>query len=144
MHLCIQLYIGMDILLTHILGFFNAKTHRLNVPFGEWEKIPRLQAKTLVCLRYGKLPKNFPFRLRHKVSSSLDSEIPQANFVWRRGRTRSRLDTGDMQDFGCRDRPRTCFQGSYTFVGIGAAIPVGFQANAEHKGENVPKAFERI
>jgi hypothetical protein len=28
-----------------------------NVPFGEWEKIPRLQAKTLVGLRYReKLP----------------------------------------------------------------------------------------
>ena len=27
-----------------------------NVPIGEWEKIPRLQAKTLVCLRYGQIP----------------------------------------------------------------------------------------
>lgn len=25
------------------------------VPLGEWEKNPRLQAKTLVCLRYGKV-----------------------------------------------------------------------------------------
>jgi len=26
------------------------------VPLGDWEKNPRLQAKTLVCLRYGKVP----------------------------------------------------------------------------------------
>ncbi len=32
---------------------------QFNVPFGEWEKIPRLQAKTLVSLRYhGELPQD--------------------------------------------------------------------------------------
>ena len=35
-----------------------------NVPFGEWEKIPRLQAKTLVGLRYyAELPQDLAFRL---------------------------------------------------------------------------------
>jgi hypothetical protein len=29
---------------------------KIIVPLGDWEKNPRLQAKTLVCLRYGKIP----------------------------------------------------------------------------------------
>ena len=34
----------------------------INVPIGEWEKIPRLQAKTLVGLRYyEKLSQDIPF-----------------------------------------------------------------------------------
>jgi hypothetical protein len=33
----------------------------VNVPIWEWEKIPRLQAKTLVGLRHEKLPQNISF-----------------------------------------------------------------------------------
>jgi hypothetical protein len=33
------------------------------VPLGEWEKNPRLQAKTLVGLRYGALPQIEPYSL---------------------------------------------------------------------------------
>jgi hypothetical protein len=32
-----------------------------NVPFGEWEKIPRLQAKTLVLFRHGALSQIQPY-----------------------------------------------------------------------------------
>ncbi|HDP25551.1 MAG TPA: hypothetical protein ENN34_08910, partial [Deltaproteobacteria bacterium] len=38
------------------------------VPFGEWEKNPRLQAKTLVGLRYGALPEVEPHSIRYQVS----------------------------------------------------------------------------
>ena len=56
------------------------------VPFGEWEKNPRLQAKTLVGLRcHGKLPQDLTFRLRSEVPSGLDHQVPQAGYLWRRG-----------------------------------------------------------
>jgi uncharacterized BrkB/YihY/UPF0761 family membrane protein len=56
------------------------------VPLGEWEKNPRLQAKTLVCLRHGALQEVQPHRLRYQVSPGLDHEIPQAGFARARGR----------------------------------------------------------
>ena len=41
-----------------------AKEKGINVPLGEWEKIPRLQAKTLVGLRYyGKISQNLTFSI---------------------------------------------------------------------------------
>jgi hypothetical protein len=53
----------------------------INVPFGEWEKIPRLQAKTLVCLRCReKLPQDFAFRLRSEISLGLEHQVPQ---IWK-------------------------------------------------------------
>ena len=59
-----------------------------NVPFGEWEKIPRLQAKTLVGLRcHGKLPQDLTFRLRSEIPPGMDHQVPQAGFLWRRGRS---------------------------------------------------------
>jgi hypothetical protein len=58
------------------------------VPFGEWEKNPRLQAKTLVGLRcHAKLPQDLTFRLRSEVPSGLDHQVPQAGYLWRRAPT---------------------------------------------------------
>jgi len=53
------------------------------VPLGDWEKNPRLQAKTLVCLRYGKVPRIQPYRLRFKISPCVDHEVPQADLAGR-------------------------------------------------------------
>ena len=62
------------------------------VPFGEWEKNPRLQAKTLVGLRcHGKLPQDLTFRLRSEVPSGLDHQVPQAGYLWRRGHSLTEL-----------------------------------------------------
>jgi len=55
------------------------------VPFGDWEKNPRLQAKTSVSLRYGTLSSIEPYHLRFEISLGLDHQIPQAGFD-RRGR----------------------------------------------------------
>ena len=73
----------------------------LNVPFGEWEKIPRLQAKTLVGLRYReKLPQDIAFRLRSEISLGLDNQVPQAGFLWRRRSPVTRPHSGNMQVHG--------------------------------------------
>lgn len=50
------------------------------VSLGEREKKPRLQGKTLVCLRYGELQEVQSHSLRYQVSRRLDHEIPQAGF----------------------------------------------------------------
>ena len=68
-----------------------------NVPFGEWEKIPRLKAKTLVGLRYyEKLSQDIPFGVWHQVSFRVDNEIPQADACWKHWHTVTWFDTRNM------------------------------------------------
>jgi hypothetical protein len=67
----------------HISLLIKGKTYKphrnIIVSLGEWEKNPRLQAKTLVCLRYGGLSEIEPYRVRYQVPPGLDHEIPQAS-----------------------------------------------------------------
>ena len=52
---------------------------RFYIPNGDWEKIPRLEAKTLISLRHcAELPKDITKRLRYQVPFSVDNEVPQA------------------------------------------------------------------
>lgn len=45
------------------MGTANILTEIIIVPFGEWEKTPRLEEKTLVGLRYGALSPIKPYRI---------------------------------------------------------------------------------
>ena len=97
----------------------------INVPFGEWEKIPRLQAKTLVGLRYReKLPQDFAFRLRSEISLGLDHQVPQAGFLWRRRSPVTRPHSGNMQVHGYRNYHRPRLQRSCPPVRFGSSAVV--------------------
>ena len=105
-------------------------THmHFNVPLGEWEKIPRLQPKTLVGLQYyGEISQDLACSILPQVSLSiilLDHEIPQAGSSWRRGGAGSGTDQGDLQEHGSGDYQRTRLQGPCAPVRIGSALSLG-------------------
>ena len=55
----VKLYMLSELHMNHVVK--TKETYNFNVPLGEWEKIPRLQAKTLVGLRYyEKISQNLP------------------------------------------------------------------------------------
>ena len=73
------------------------------VPLGDWEKNPRLKAKTLGCLRYGKVPRIQPYSLRFKVPSCVDHKIPQADLTGRDCQEVAGNRARNMQSQGRRD-----------------------------------------
>ena len=87
------------------------------IPFGDWEKNPRLQAKTLVCLRYGALPQIQSYSVWCQISYLMDHEIPQACPEWADRWSGPRVGpgnlqvqgSGNLQVQGCWDHPRSCF-----------------------------------
>jgi len=114
------------------------------VPLGEWEKNPRLQAKTLVGLRYGKLPEVKSYGIRYQVPRCVDHEIPQAYTASRYCTKGTGFDPRDLQGERCRDDQRLRSSGSCAYIWVGSSVPCGESVGEVGQGEDIPQDHDGI
>jgi hypothetical protein len=99
---------------------------------------PRLQAKTLVGLRYDEaISSGIAQRVRLEVSHSMDNQVPQASIGERDRDAGKRSDTDDLREPGRRDSEGEYQSGPRAFAGERAAGAGGVQARAAHEGADV-------
>ena len=100
-------------------ALFSIIIRMVNVSFWEWEKIPRLEAKTSVGLRYyGWLcvSQRLAFNLFPQGPYCMDYQVSQTGSLWRRGRAFTGSDTRNMPIHGYRYFERALLQRSCTSV----------------------------
>ena len=123
---------------------FDVTNSDIIVSFGEWERNPRLQAKTLVGLRYATLPPDLALALRHQIPPGVDHQVPQTRPAWRYRPTSPRVDPAGMQTARRRNHQGPSLEGSRASAGLGAAAAFGLEADAAAQGQVELQALARV